>query len=118
MACTVPGGWASGMANHPALCRSRRPAGRREYALDNKRAYELPEHVRRPVQKTVTLASLPIIGPADYIVEQMMRYETELGVTHLAVGLHEAEPLAEHLKAIERFAKEVLPQIPGHIPAA
>jgi probable F420-dependent oxidoreductase len=93
-------------------------ANRLTVRFADKPTYELPERVRRSVQRTVTPETLPIIGPPDHIAEQIMRFETELGVTHLAVGLHEADPLPEHLKALERFAGEVMPQLQGGVRAS
>lgn len=76
-------------------------------------SFDIPEHLRRSVQRNVTPETLPIIGPPDYVAEELLRFETELGVSHLVVDLHEADPHEERLKALETFATRVMPHIPG-----
>lgn len=55
----------------------------------------------------------PFVGPPGYIVEQLARFKTELGISDLIIDLHEGDTLENLLAAIELFAAEVLPQLDG-----
>jgi probable F420-dependent oxidoreductase len=64
-----------------------------------------------------------IIGPPNYVVEQLARYETELGINLVTPDLHDwysgmraehqhADQIAASLTAMEILATKVVPQLP------
>ena len=60
--------------------------------------------------------SPPIVGPPEYLIEQLSRFATESRISHLVLDLHMHErcyndPLDDALAAVERFAAEVLPHL-------
>jgi probable F420-dependent oxidoreductase len=75
-----------------------------------------------------TLPGEPLIGPPDYVAEKLARYETELGITHVAPDLHDwwtgtrfenqaPDMIGAYIDAMEILATKVIPQLPRPVSA-